>query len=349
MGADVGWYFGKAAAIAFGLLLLSAANTAVMAMVSVLYAMGQDGEVPKVCTRLNYSGVPWVGLIVSVIACALTVVFSAGNTLLLYDMYAVGVVGAITINIGCCVLNRRLDISRGARWGLGAVAFVMLCVEITIISTKLHATIFAGGIVALVLIVRQLVSVQRARAAMGEQLPEPATGWLAEVQAKPVKIDPARPRIMLAARGKDQSEFAVDLARRRGATLFSVYVRTLRVMDMAPGQIPRVEDDPEALLALGTTAVLAKKAGVPYIPVYVTSTDIAGEILDYTVTYGCDTLIMGKTRRWGFSRKLAGDVIADVTKSLPDGVSLVLRSNAPFLADRPDAGTETRHADEDAI
>ncbi|HLO39961.1 MAG TPA: universal stress protein [Phycisphaerales bacterium] len=347
LGQTAGFYFGKVAAIAFGLLLLSASNTAVMAMVSVLYSMGQDREVPKIFTRLNYSGVPWVGLVISVITCILTVIFSNGNTLLLYDMYAVGVVGAITINIGCCVANKRLEISKAQRAGLFGVALVMLLVEVTIIATKLHATFFAAGVVGSILIIRAFVTAQRRRIALGEKLPEPATGWIAEIKEQPVKLDGSRPRIMLAARGKDQSEFAVHLAKRRKAVLFSVYVRTLRVMDLAPGQIPSVEDDPEAQVALGTTAVLARQAGVPFVPIYVTGTDIAQEILDYTVTYGCDTLIMGKTRRWIFSRKLSGDVISDVTRSLPDGVSLLMRSNSPFEPDAPDVGTEEHVRDTD--
>lgn len=347
LGQTAGYYFGKIAAIAFGLLLLSASNTAVMAMVSVLYSMGQDYEVPRFFTRLNYSGVPWIGLIISVAACVLTVVLSAGNTLLLYDMYAVGVVGAITINIGCCVLNSKLEIARRERVALAVVASVMLAVEITIIATKFHATVFAGGVVGLVLTIRFMVASRRRRRALEEPMPEPSTGWIAELKSPTAALDSSRSRIMLAARGKDQSEFAVDLARRRKAVLFSIYVRTLRVMDIAPGQVPRVEDDRDALIALGTTALLARRAGVPFVPIYVTGTDIAAEILDYTVTFGCDTLIMGKTRRWGFSRRIAGDVIAQVTGSLPDGVSLLLRSNSPFEPDKPDAGTEQHVREED--
>jgi nucleotide-binding universal stress UspA family protein len=54
----------------------------------------------------------------------------------------------------------------------------------------------------------------------------------------------------------------------------------------------------------------------------VTATDIAEEILDYTVTFGCDTLIMGKTKRSLFARKLEGDVVTRVAELLPEGVSL---------------------------
>lgn len=71
------------------------------------------------------------------------------------------------------------------------------------------------------------------------------------------------------------------------------------------------------------------------MPIYVTSTDITGEILDYTVTYGCDTLIMGKTRRTLLSRKLSGDVVTQVAEHLPDNVALLTRSaDAPFVPGR---------------
>jgi nucleotide-binding universal stress UspA family protein len=168
-------------------------------------------------------------------------------------------------------------------------------------------------------------------------LPAPALGWLAEIKAAPAVLDPSKPRIMLAARGRYQSEFAVDLARRRGAALFAIFVRTLRLMDVAPGRVPQVEQDPEAQEALGTTAMLARQAGVPVVPIYVTSTDIADEILDYTVTYGCDTLILGKSRRSLFSRRLAGDVVTRVAEHLPENVQLILRaSEAPHIPGRPD-------------
>src|SRR5262249_38165883 len=106
--------------------------------------------------------------------------------------------------------------------------------------------------------------------------------------------------------------------------------------DVQPGRIPRVEDDPGAQEALGTPATLAHQAGVPFMPIYVTSSDIAAEILDATVTYGCDTLIMGKTRRSMFARKLAGDVVAQVAEHLPDNVALITRSaSSPFVPGQP--------------
>lgn len=321
-GADVGVVFGRVAGVLFGLLLLSATNTAVMAMVSVLFAMGQDRELPRSLTKLNYSGVPWVGLIVSVVI-PIGVIAVEQDVRVLAELYVLGVCGAITVTLASCALNRDLDIigwRRALMWGL---AIFLASISLTIAVTQPVSTAFSGGLIAVVLGTRFALGAVRKGA---PPLPEPEAGWLHEVKEQPFKVDPAKPKIMLAARGRYQSEFAVDLARRRGATLFAIYVRTLRVMDIQPGKVPRVEEDRDAQRALGTTALLAKQAGVDFVPVYVTSADIAGEILDYTVTYGCDTLIMGKSRRSVFARRLEGDVVQRVAADLPDDVALITRS-----------------------
>ncbi len=325
LGEMGGIIFGKTAAIVFGLLLLSATNTAVMAMVSVLFAMAQDRELPRPLTKLNYSGVPWIALVVSVVL-SIAIVLIERRPEKLAELYIIGVCGAITSTVMSCALNRKLDIGRKSRIAMWALGLFLLAITLTIVVTRPNATIFAGGVVGAVLAFR--ASRRFITAGAPEPIPEPIQGWLGEVkEMAPLAIDPNKPKIMLAARGRYQSEFAVDLARRRKATLFAIYVRTLRLMDIQPGKAPRIEDDPDAQKALGTTALIAKSAGVPFVPIYVTSADIVGEILDYTVTYGCDTLIMGKSRRSLFARKLEGDVVVQVAESLPDEVALITRSS----------------------
>ena len=322
-GETAGFVFGKIAGVTFGLLLISAANTAVMAMVSVLFAMAQDRELPRQLTRLNYSGVPWVGLVVAVVL-PLAVIAVERDVTVLAKLYVLGVCGAITVTVLSTALNRTLEVGPRSKAGLWALGLFLGAVTLTIAVTQLGSLAFSGGLVVSVLLVRSIGQWRRARAPEPIEIPE--AGWLAEVRTSEVRIDPSRPKIMLAARGRFQSEFAVDLARRRKATLFAIYVRTIRVMDLRPGQAPRLEEDANAQEALGTTALLAKEAGVPFVPIYVVSADIAEEILDHTVTYGCDTLIMGKTRRSAFARTLEGDVVSQVAENLPDEVALITRS-----------------------
>ncbi len=335
LGEHAGWWLGKTAAFAFGLLLVSAANTVIVDMIGVLYSLGRDRELPQKLTRLNYSGVPWIPLL---LACGMPALVLAITTDLerLSHLYAIGVCGAITMNVLCCAWNRALPFSRATRNGMWAIGAVMLAIWLTISVTKLEATAFAGTLVAIVLAIR--FAGQRLQAARDARaLPEPELGWLAELRREPVRLDGSRPRIMLAARGRYQAEFAIDMARRRGATLFAIYVRTLRVIEMGAQRVPRVEDDPEAQEALGTVMLLARQYGVPCIPIYVSSPQIAEEILDYTVTYGCDTLIMGKTRRSMFARRVEGDVVSQVAQHLPDGVALITRDATPHPLGPPPA------------
>lgn len=314
-----------ASGIVFGLLLLSAVNTALLAMVSVYYALARDGELPKALTKLNYSGVPWLGLVLAVGAPAIVLVFVHDDKAL-GELYAIGVVGAIAINFVCCAWNRELAIKRWERIGLWGMGGMMCAIEATIIVAKPNATLFAGSIIAVVLVCRYAVRRSAMRPSL-EPLTAPHGGWLAILEQTERAVPSNVPRIMLAARGRDHAEFAVDMAKKRNAALFAIYVRTLRMLDVQPGQVPQIEDDANGQEALGTVALLAQRAGVPLVPIYVTSATVAEEILDYTATFGCDTLIMGRSRRSLFSRRIEGDVLSRVAEHLPEGVSLITRAS----------------------
>ncbi len=327
-GARTGRNFGLVMGIVFGLLLLSAVNTAVMAMVSVMYSLARDQELPRALTKLNYSGVPWLGL---VIACLLpaAVLMITYDIKRLGELYAIGVVGAIAINLMSCAWNKGLTLKAWERAGLWGLGGLMVAVEATIIVAKPHATIFAGAVLTVVLGSRFIVHQFRPPVA---EVAVPQEGWLAELRQAPPKVPTDRARIMLAARGMENSQYAVDRARKRGAVLFAIYVRVLRVMDVRPGQVPRIEDDPPAQEALGLTAMTARQAGVPFFPIYVAATEIADEILDYTVTFGCDELIMGKSRRSLFARAIEGDVVSRISRQLPEEVSMITRAGGPVRA-----------------
>ncbi len=337
MGAKLGVVFGNVAGITFGLLLLSATNTAVMAMVSVFFAMAADNELPKAFTKLNYSGVPWVGLVVSVII-PIVVIMVEQDVTVLASLYVLGVTGAITVTVLSTAVNKEIELGPKARvlfWMLGLFLF---SISFTIAITQPVSTAFSGTLVALALGLRTVRS--QATVDTGEALEAPTSGWLRVLQDIQIRIDPDKPKIMLAARGRYQSEYAVDLAKRRDATLFAIFVRPIRVMDLRPGQAPRIDTDDAAQEALGTTAMLAKEAGVNFVPIYVTSQEIPGEILDHTVTYGCDTLIMGKSRRSVFSRRLEGDVVSEISRDLPDGITMITRaSDTPHAMMPPGMGT----------
>ena len=110
VGRPFGWFCG----LVFGLLLISAVNTAIGAMMSIQYTMSRDNELPKLLTRLNPFGVPWIALVPAVAVPILILsIFHSLDTL--GDLYAIGVVGAIAINLSSTAINRKLELKNWER------------------------------------------------------------------------------------------------------------------------------------------------------------------------------------------------------------------------------------------
>src|SRR5207244_11296872 len=127
--ASVGLWFGQAfgwvVGIVFLLLLLSAANTAIVAMIGLLYMMARDGEMPPHFKRLNRHGVPLYPLLIA-IGLPTVVLLTATNFEGLAGLYAIGVVGAITVNLGSCGSNRSI----GCTWYDRVLFYVTLCIVV---------------------------------------------------------------------------------------------------------------------------------------------------------------------------------------------------------------------------
>lgn len=134
--------FGWICGIVFGALLLSAVNTAVADMVSIQYVMSRDTELPRVLTKLNKFGVPWLALI-GAVGLPVVILSLFQNINDLASLYAVGVVGAIAINLGSCSVNRAMPVKKWERAGLIVLAVIMAIIEATLLWDKPDARYFA--------------------------------------------------------------------------------------------------------------------------------------------------------------------------------------------------------------
>ncbi|HWE38721.1 MAG TPA: amino acid permease [Isosphaeraceae bacterium] len=138
----VGPTFAAASAVVFAALLLSAVNTAIGALVSVQYMLGRDKELPQALTGLNRYGMPLLPLYVSaIIPAAVLLVFP--NVEQLADLYAVGVVGAIAINLGSISTGNAPGLRPAERALMIALTTVLIGIELTICYVKPHARSFA--------------------------------------------------------------------------------------------------------------------------------------------------------------------------------------------------------------
>lgn len=327
-GASAGKMFGWIVGIVFGVLLLSAVNTAIVAVIGVIYMMALDGEFPRQLTRLNRYGVPTVPLILSavlpVLILAITQDFDA-----LASLYAIGVVGAILVNLSACTTNLKLALHWFERVTMGGTSVILAAVWLTIAYTISHALFFAICVVGVGLAVR----------AYSHKLTGLKTLTLSKEVAElvtPEAIEKLRPkmaegqRIMVAARGiTPVLRFAIDEARLRKATLCVLYVKELAVhMAAAPTSVgkARWQEDPQAAAIMSLMLKLGQEVGIDVLPVYAVSTNPAATILDLTATLGVDFLMLGASHRLSMVRLLKGNVIEEVAKGLPEDIQLIIHS-----------------------
>jgi amino acid transporter/nucleotide-binding universal stress UspA family protein len=328
LGSGFGAVFGWIVGIVFGVLLLSAVNTAIMAAIGVLFMMAQDGEFPRQFLRLNRYGVPLAPLLVATVL-PMVVICVTADFQALAGKYAIGVVGAITVNLGACSLNQRLKIGWTNRGIMMATFIILLLVELTIANTNPPALVFAVSVIVLGLGVR----------AYSHKLSGLKTLTVTREVASvidPQTIESLRPkvaegqRIMVAARGVTPVlRFALEEARLRKATLCVLYVKELAVFMAAPSfeqtqTRPRWQDDSHAAAIMSLMLKLGEETGVDILPIYAVSTDPSATILDLAATLGVDYLMLGAAHRFSMVKLLKGNVVERVAAGLPEDIQLII-------------------------
>ena len=151
----IGTWFGKIVSIAFGFLLLSAGNTAISALVSIQFTLAKDKELPPIFSRLNRFGMPWFALIVAVLV-PVSVLIIERDLMRLAALYAIGVVGAITLNLGTCAANPSIHLKKWERGLLAFTTMILVVIEITIAIEKQNALFFALTVLGVGLALRFL-------------------------------------------------------------------------------------------------------------------------------------------------------------------------------------------------
>jgi len=247
VGGTLGSLAGQIAAwivtgvIAF--LLLSAVNTAIVALIAISFLMSRDGELPKQFERLNHFGVPNMGLIIAAVIPA-TLVVAVRDVSGLADLYAVGVVGAIATNLGASSTDLKLDLKRWERILMFCTFMVMAAIEISLFVDKPNARLFAATILVFGLILRGLASERAERkAASATALSSLKKSELSISFEQPIS-EASGPPMLCAIRGIGRTlDFAIQEAKDTGRPLYLLFVREQPVI--APGDRKRkwFEDD----------------------------------------------------------------------------------------------------------
>ena len=326
LGPQIGQAFGWFVGITFAVLLFSAVNTAVAALIGLMFMMSDDGEMPRSFNRLNVHGVPTIPLVVSIALPVIVLAVSPGLDALA-GLYAIGVVGAIAVNLGSCAFNRALPMGWPARVMMTATFLLLCVVELTLAQTKPDALFFVTCVFLIGLALRAWS--QKHKGITTVQVPRKVAEMVEKLQAEDLKLTlPEGGKILVCLRGVTPvMKYAIETAKIRNASLYVLYVREVAVAFSASedGAKARWQDDPEAALIMKTAQAIGEQAGVKVIPVYAVAEKAGTAIADVAATLGVDELYLGTSGHTALAHLLHGSVVQQVVKNLPDDIAVVIR------------------------
>ena len=325
VGASFGPIFGHIFAvivsIVFGLLLLSAVNTAIVDLIAIQFLMSRDRELPKIFQKLNKWGVPNAAMLLATIV-PMLLVLAVKDMSGLADLYAVGVVGAIATNLGATATDRKLSIKTWERSLMFGTFLAMAAIEMSLLIDKPNARYFAITILVIGLILRGLVLERRMKkgAAHG-LLPETSAAAVYDRRPEPA-TDAGADAILCAIRGTGRTlDFALREARKTGARLYLLFVREQAFMTEQDTK-RKWQERQEARRVFNE----AKQKAGDQTPLfaYAVSPSAAETIVDLAATLGASRLILGAPQRNALINLLRGNVIREVSHSLPEEIDLLV-------------------------
>ena len=306
-----------------GLLLLSATNTALTDMISVQYLMARDGELPLFMQKLNRFGVPWMPAIVAASVPVFVLVVSH-NLERLAALYAIGVIGAVAINVTLCSLHPRLRRLR-RKVPMMLLGMVLLAIWITLAFTKLHALAFVMVVMAVGLTARQITkSINRRR---GDK-PSLLRQAIME-QLEPMAM--TKRRLLLGTYGSDLlAQAALHEAKRLDAALVVCFIRNVSLSYKYDEGRLTIDTDTAALKTFSRFLELGHEMSVPVIPVYDSGPESAELMAETAATYGCDRVLIGTSRQGALYHLIKGHFHRRLEALLPPDIPIQVINPTPL-------------------
>ncbi len=311
----VGPWFGWVVAIAMGTLLISAGNTALNDLISIQFLMAVDKELPRGLRKLNRFGVPVIPLVLTAAAPIIVLTF-IHDVETLSHLYAIGLVGAIVINLGSTATDKTIELRKHTRIFMLVSASILLLIEASIAVRKPEATLFASIVLVVGLGARQVAK----RKVVLPPVPEfvPAFAPVSPRRRGRKMMPTAKFLVALKEANERLLKFAIDEAKTRNALLF-----VLRVKEIAVGALPEK-------LEMSTngferrTEELCAVAGIDYQLISIPSYEVGYTIVEQAATYGVDRVIVGAPSRNLVENVLKGSTVRSIGSLLPDEIQLIV-------------------------
>ena len=310
----VGQWFGIFVALSLGVLLISAGNTAINDLISIQFLMSIDKELPGFLRKLNHHGVPIWPLIIAT-SVPIIVLLVISDVEQLSHLYAIGLVGAMTINLGSTATDKTVSMKPHVKILMIVSAAVMFLIELSIAIGKHQATIYAGIILFIGLGARYFMQHKKVAARIPAEIPVTPSPTR---KRRRTSIPSTKYLLALKDVNDRLLKFALDEAKQRGALLF-----ILRIKEIAVGTLPermemKMNGEEEHIETMCSTS------GIDYQIISIPSYEVGYTIAEQAATFGVDRVIMGATKRSVLESVLRGSVMRSLNALLPEEVQLII-------------------------
>ncbi len=312
----VGQIFAIVIGVVFCALLLSAVNTAIVALIGLFFVMSRDGELPGTFQRMNRFGVPIIPWLFAMIVPAVILLIMKDLSALA-DLYAVGFVGAIATNLGATSTDPRMPLSWPKRVFMFISFMIMLGIEITLFIDKPNGRLFAMTMILGGLLLRGLAK-ERADKKLklftaGEKI---TAGEAIEASSEPIlcaafHISPAVDRAIEKAKKEKRPLYLLSVREQnivtdddRGRT-WEEDARAIKIFEYAKSKMP--------------TELLH--------PCYVITESASNAIAQFAKELHVKEVLLALPKRSAFYLLLRGNLADAISEILPPEIILsVVRS-----------------------
>lgn len=315
----LGHIFGYLISIVFAVMLLSAVNTAIVALVSLIFVMSRDGELPEVFQKLTPFGVPQYALFLAILAPAIILVF-VNDVASMANLYAVGFVGAIATNLGVNATDMTIPMTKKERILMFLAFIIMVVIEITLFFEKPEARRFAFSVMTIGLILRMLVVEHRQRQWASKKVKLRHASLFTD----DTKVPLHQGAILCAVRTVGKTlNFALQEAKQRNQPLYILYIREQKVItDEDRNRIWL--DDEDACRIFDFAKDFASGVDLKFF--YLVSDAPVDTIVSMANQLHASQLILGRPRHSVMLQMLRGNIVQEVSDVLPPEIDLVVIS-----------------------
>jgi amino acid transporter len=310
----VGQWFGWVVAFSIGTLLISAGNTALNDLISIQFLMSVDQELPAPLRKLNRHGVPILPLVLTTLA-PILVLLVVRDFETLSHLYAIGLVGAMVINLGSTSTDKSVSLRPSVRGFMMVSAIILFFIELSIAVKKTEATIFALIVLAIGLAARYIA--QKRAAVVPRAVPIAAAPAVTRKRRRPL-MPSAKYLLALKDMNERLLKFAIEEARQRKALLFILRVREISV-GVLPERLPMSTNGVEERVEQ-----MCSEGGIDYQIISIPSYEVGYTIAEQAATFGVDRVILGATKRSVLENMLRGSVVRSLSSYLPEDVQLII-------------------------